>query len=136
MREASGARVQSRIFMGIGTFLVLAAIVYGVTAQERAGTTMLALAAAMAAMVGVYLGLHARHDPGRGEEEEPDEAAEGKPAQSEAYLPHASVWPFAMGMGMVVMANGLVLGGWALVPGALLTTFATVGYARQSRHRD
>jgi hypothetical protein len=34
------------------------------------------------------------------------------------------------------MANGLALGAWALLPGALLTVASVIGYARQSRHRD
>lgn len=135
--QTAGMRVQARIFLGIASFLVLAALLYGLTAQESAGTTMLLLAGGMALIVGGYLTVQARSttdaaEPGReGGGGEADPAAQG-----EAYLPHASVWPFAMGMGMVVTANGLALGGWALVPGILLTAASTWGYARQSRRRD
>lgn len=135
--ETAGMRVQARIFLGIATFLVLAALVYGLTASESAGTTMLLLAGGMALIVGGYLSVQARSSTDSAEPERPGGGGEADPAaQGEVYLPHASVWPFAMGMGMVISANGLALGGWALVPGLLLTAASTWGYARQSRRRD
>ncbi len=135
--QRAGMRVEARIFMGIAGFLALATVVYWLTSREDAGTTMLLLAAAMALSVGGYLAVQSRKrtDPAA----DGGHDAEGQvepPADVEAYLPHASVWPFAMGMGLVVMANGLALGMWALVPGALLTGSSLYGYARQSRRRD
>lgn len=135
--ELAGMRVQARIFLAIAAFLVVAALVYGTTAGDSAGTTMLLLAGGMALIVGGYFQVQARSATDAAEPDRPGGGGEAEPAvQGEAYLPHASVWPFAMGMGMVVMANGLALGGWALVPGALLTSAAVWGYARQSRRRD
>ena len=135
--ERAGMRVEARIFLGIAGFLVVATVVYGLAGSEFAGTTMLLLAAGMALGVGAYLAAQSRRhvDPAEGEPLEGG-AVEPAPAAHDAYLPHASVWPFAMGMGLVVMANGLVLGLWALVPGALLTGTSLWGYARQSRRRD
>lgn len=52
------------------------------------------------------------------------------------YLPHASIWPFAMGVGAFVVANGPALGLWALLPGAVLLGAAVLGFCRQSRYRD
>ena len=135
--ETAGMRVQARIFLGIASFLVLASLVYGVTSGDGAGTTMLLLAGGMALIVGGYLSVQARSSTDAAEPERAGGGGAADPAvQGEAYLPHASVWPFAMGMGMVVTANGLALGGWALVPGILLTAASTWGYARQSRRRD
>lgn len=135
--ETAGMRVQARIFLGIATFLVLAAILYGVTSSERAGTTMLLLAGGMALIVGAYLSVQARTMT---DASEPDRAGGGgaaePAAQGEAYLPHASIWPFGMGMGLVVMTNGLALGLWAVIPGALLAASCLWGFARQSRRRD
>jgi hypothetical protein len=135
--ERSGMRTEARIFMGIAGFLVLAGAVYWLTSREDAGTTMLLLSAGMAALVGGYLAAQSRTrtDPAEGEDRDQDGTVEPA-AGGQAYLPHASVWPFAVGMGLVVMANGLVLGMWALVPGALLTGSSLWGYARQSRRRD
>lgn len=135
--ERAGMRAQARIFLGIALFLVIAAAVYGLTSAEEAGTTMLLLAGGMALIVGGYFSVQARSSTDSAEPDRSGGGGEADPAtQGEAYLPHSSVWPFAMGMGMVVTANGLALGGWALVPGVLLTAASTWGYARQSRRRD
>lgn len=133
----AGMRVEASIFTAIAAFLVLASAVYAAASSEDAGTTMLLLAAGMALMIGAYMAAQSRKraDPAEGEADPGDGTVEPAGA-GEAYLPHASVWPFAMGMGLVVMANGLVLGMWALVPGALLAGSSLWGYARQSRRRD
>ena len=135
--RVAGMRMEAGIFIGISSFLVFVTAVYWLTSAEDAGTTMLLLSGGMALLVGGYLAAQSRKhtDPAEGDAstaEGPDEAA----PDEEAYLPHASVWPFAMGMGLVVMANGLALGMWALVPGALLAGTSLWGYARQSRRRD
>ncbi len=131
----AGMRVEARMFLGIAAFLVVATVVYGVVSAERAGTTMLLLAAGMAVIVGGYLTfqvrLSVRADRAQAVGEGAIEADD-----DEDYLPHASIWPFGMGMGLVVMANGLALGMWALVPGVLLAGSSLFGYARQSRRRD
>ncbi|HEV8115865.1 MAG TPA: hypothetical protein VGP53_06480, partial [Acidimicrobiales bacterium] len=51
------------------------------------------------------------------------------------YLPHASAWPFLVGVAALVTLNGLALGLWALVPGVIGLTGALIGYAGQSRRR-
>lgn len=135
--ETAGMRVQAAIFLGIATFLVAAALVYGITSSESAGTTMLLLAGGMALIVGGYLGVQARSTSDAAEPEREGGGGDADPAaQGEAYLPHASIWPFGMGMGLVVMTNGLALGLWAVIPGALLAASCLWGYARQSRRRD
>jgi hypothetical protein len=133
----AGMGVAARIFLGIAGFLVLATVVYATTASEGVGTTMLLLAAGAVLSVGLYFAAKSRTnaDPAEGDGHE-GAGPVGPAGEGEAYLPHASVWPFAMGMGLVVMANGLALGLWALVPGALLAGTSLFGYARQSRRRD
>ncbi len=119
---------EAKVFGAVGAFLLLIAAVYVLTSYEEAGTVMLMLAAAMGLWIGVYLwnadrrsAVRVHHRPG--------------PA-GEPYLPHASVWPLGVGLGAVVAANGLALGGWALLPGGMLTAASLWGYARQSRRRD
>jgi hypothetical protein len=129
-------RLEARIFLGIAAFLVLATVVYGVTAGEDAGTTMLLLAGGMAMMIGAYLAVQARRGTDAAEPGREGEGGAEEPAVDHGYLPHASIWPFGVGMGLVVMANGLALGLWAVVPGALLAGSSLWGYARQSRRRD
>lgn len=128
--EAAGGRVEARIFLGIGAAVLVMTVLYGVTAREEIGTTMLLLAAGLAAMAGGYLAFQARRRV------DPAATAGNREVAEEAYLPHASIWPLGMGAGCVVLANGLALGAWALVPGAMLTVASVWGYARQSRRRD
>jgi hypothetical protein len=132
----AGMRVEARIFLGIAAFLVLATAVYFVTSSEDAGSTMLLLAGGMALIVGGYLAFQARTSTDAAEPGRAGSGGSEEPALEEAYLPHASVWPFALGMGLVVLANGLALGLWAVIPGGLLTAASAWGYARQSRRRD
>ena len=120
--------VPRRMFLFIGAFMVFLAVLYWFTAYEDAGTVMLALAAVLALWFGSYLWLQQRRaatDEGEGEA-----AAGGAP-----YLPHASSWPFAIGLGAATVANGLVLGIWVVVPGVALLALGIGGFIHQSRHR-
>jgi hypothetical protein len=133
-RQSPDVVIAHRVFLGIGVALALIAGIYWFTAYEEAGTTMLALSSALALWYGAYLWLRYQHlrstvpaartPEGEVEPEEPD------------YVPHASVWPFVIGLGAAVVVNGLVLGIWVLAPGAALTVIGTGGYIRQSRQRD
>ena len=122
-------KTEVRVLVGIGLALLVGAAVYWFTSYEDGGTTMLLLSAVLALMIGGYLHLEGRRLP--------DPGPEGPVASiEEAYLPHASVWPLGIGFGLVLVANGLALGAWALIPGAMLTAGSVYGYARQSRRRD
>lgn len=128
--EAAGGRIEAWIFLGIGTFVFLVSVGYAVTSGEEAGATMLLLTAGLGALTGGYLLVQARRAP------EPARVGGNRQVPDETYLPHASVWPLGVGVGCVVMVNGLALGAWAFVPGALLALVSVWGYARQSRRRD
>ena len=54
----------------------------------------------------------------------------------EEYLPHASVWPFAIGLGVATIANGLVLGIWVVIPGLGILALGIGGWVLQTRRRD
>jgi hypothetical protein len=125
-------RTVARALLAVGAFLGAVALGYGIASGEEAGTVMLALAAGLALLIGGYL------------VSAPDERAPLEPAASgrsgheasAAYLPHASVWPFWIGLGAVIVGNGLALGLWGLLPGTIVTVVGVIGFARQSRHRD
>ena len=129
-------RTEARMLSAVGAFVLLGAAVYWFTSYEESGTTMLALAGALGLMIGGYLHLEGRRLPEPGADD--DGGGEQGPvaALDDAYLPHASVWPFVVGGGAVLLANGLLLGLWAAVPGAIVLVAGVVGFARQSRHRD
>jgi Cytochrome c oxidase subunit IV len=136
-----------RVFGFVGAFMGLLAAIYWFTAYEDAGTVMLVVAGVLAAWIAAYLWLQQRGPVGPAIEarEAADDAsaaagralpgtgtAEGAPH----YLPHASAWPFAIGVGAATVANGLVLGLWVIVPGAVLMVLGIIGFVRQTRRRD
>jgi Cytochrome c oxidase subunit IV len=132
-------RVPLRIFGFIGAFLVAVGILYWVTSDEHAGTVMLLGAAILGLWIAAYLWLQFRADEDDSVRALPTARAEGDREASPhggMYLPHASAWPFAIGLGGATIANGLVLGLWVTVPGVALLVLGIMGFARQSRRRD
>jgi len=112
-----------KMFCGIAVFMAVIGVVYWFASYEPAGTTMLALAAALAGLCGLYL----RVESGR------DESA-GSP-EDEQYLPHSSLWPFGIGLGALLAANGAIVGFAFAIPGLVVLMFAVVGFVAQSRRR-
>jgi len=116
-------RVVGLAYLALGALIAVMTAVYWFTSYESAGTAMLLLAACLALFIGLYLARVARSiTVHAGDEATP-------------YLPHASAWPFFVGVAALVTLNGVALGLWALVPGAVGLAGALVGYAGQSRRR-
>lgn len=120
--------VPRRVFLAVGVFYGLLAAIYGATAYEWAGTVMLVLAGVLGVWCAAYLWLQQRPRPA------PAGAAEA--AGPATYLPHASAWPFVIGLGAATVLNGLILGLWVLVPGAALMALGVGGFVLQTRRRD
>ena len=144
-------KVPPRLFLAIGAFVALLGVIYWSTAYEESGTVMLLLTAVLGLWIATYLWLHTRSlggpaidagaepgtqlgRPGPGADE-PVPVGTGATAP-EPYLPHASAWPFAIGLGAATLANGLVLGLWVIVPGVALLVLGIGGFVRQTRRRD
>lgn len=121
-------RVEAAVFVGIAAFFAGIGTLYWFTSYEDAGTTMLGLAACLALFIGLYLAFTARRVT--------THAGDAGSEDAEPYLPHASAWPFFIGVAALVAANGLALGLFALVPGVIALGAALVGYAGQSRRRE
>lgn len=115
-------KTQARMFLGIAAFMAVIGVVYWFASYEPAGTTMLGLSSALAALCGVYLQIQSEHEP-----------TDGNPDAH--YLPHSSVWPFAIGVGAVLAANGLIVGVGYAIPGLVVLAIAVVGFVSQSRRR-
>ena len=122
------AAVPWRVFLAVGAFVALLALVYWFTAYEEAGTALLALAAGLSLWCAAYLWLQRRprHD-------RPPASAATPPV---GYLPPASAWPFAIGLGAATVLNGMVLGTWVIVPGVAILALGVGGFVRQTRRRD
>jgi len=142
-------KVPWRVFLAIGALIGVLGIVYWSTAYEESGTVMLILAAVLGLWIGAYLWLQQRGPVGPEIEarqaagESLAAAGRGVPGAGATevgveahYLPHASAWPFAIGLGAATLANGLVLGLWVVVPGAALLVLGIGGFVRQTRRRD
>jgi Cytochrome c oxidase subunit IV len=118
-----------RVFVAIAAIVALMAVVYWLVADEEySGVVLLALTVGLTGWVALYLWLGLR---GEG-----PTAPEAPAEVHEHYLPHASLWPFAIGLGAATLANGLVLGLWVIVPGAALMALGLGGFVRQTRRRD
>ena len=124
------AQVQWQLFVGVAAFIVLITVVYWFVSYEDAGTTMLALSAGLALLFGGWLYLQDRRP-------HPPAAAahpEGEDEHGE-YLPTASVWPLAIGVGAALTINGMILGWPYAVPGAAFLALGVAGFVAQSRRR-
>lgn len=117
--------VPAGVFVGIGVVIGVLTVVYGVFASEEAGKALLTLAVAFCLWIGAYLWLRSR----------PAAEGEGDRDDGGVYLPHASVWPFGIGVGAFMLANGLLIGGWFFVPGVAVTVLSLAGFVRQTRTR-
>jgi len=128
-------KLEYRIFLASSAFLTVLSVGYWYAAKESAGATMLGLASVAWAMLAVYLALQARR-LGAPRPEDRDEASMEDGAGPVAWFPGASIWPAALGAGLVLLANGLVFGPWFAIIGLLLTGASAAGYAAeaQSRH--
>ena len=123
-RRARDTRVANRIFLFIGSAVGTMSLVYLLT-DDDAGQMMLGVASLLGLWCGIYLWHHRRTAP----------TSLDAGAEAELYLPHASVWPFWIGLAAFLLTNGLILGTWFLVPGAVLMVAGVLGFVRQSRHR-
>lgn len=124
--------VPGRVFLAVGALVAVIAVIYWFTSSEDAGSVLLALSAVLALWSATFLWLQVRRL-----RRATGEGGTGTPAdEATEYLPHASVWPFAIGLGAATVINGLVLGTWVLVPGLALAGLGVGGFIRQSRRRD
>lgn len=127
-----GLQVSAWVFLFLGCFVGTLSLVYLLT-DDDAGQMMLGVTSLFGLYVGAFFWLRLR-----GGARPVHEAPVSHPgsAATDQYLPHASVWPFLIGVATFLIANGLILGTWFLVPGGLLMLAALIGFGRQSRRRD
>ena len=134
LASTPGRRFQAEVvlYTALSVFLVLGGVIYGVWSREAAGTVLLVLVGLFAGIVAGYLAFQDRLErtTARGSTEEADVE------EHDQYLPHSSIWPFEMGVGMATSFTGMVLGWAVLVPGLLILAHSIVGWIGQSRRRS
>ena len=129
--EGASPAVGLRIFLALAAFFLLLAIVYAATSDgEWAGAALLALSAGLSLLTGGFLALVERRG-GLREELDPADYEDGEAL----FLPHASLRPFWVGAGAVLMAAGLPLGAWLFLPGVVLLALGLVGMVEEGRRR-
>jgi Cytochrome c oxidase subunit IV len=121
-----GVKVQYRVYLGTAAFLIVIGVVYWFASYEDAGTVLLLLSGVLALIIGGWLWVQARKGTNT------SAAAE---AVEEEWLPHASIWPFWIGLGAAFAAGGLAMSPWLVAPGVIVLITGVVGWARQSRYR-
>ena len=130
VEETVAPALGSRIFLALTVFFLVLAVVYWfVSDYEWAGSVLLLLSAGLSVVVGGFLVLVDRRG---GLREELEVADYDDPA---LFLPHASLRPFWMGLGCILLASGLALGIWLMLPGAILLAIGAIGMVEEGRRR-
>jgi hypothetical protein len=136
-----GIPTESKFFFGLGAFLTLIGLVYAVTTRnygshtEYAGTLALLAGAGFAFFFGTFLLLTVRRIQEDVEALEEARAA-GTDVSDVLFLPAQSIWPIGLGFGLSLMAAGVALGLWVMIPGLALFVHSLIGFAQQSRRRQ
>ncbi|MQA05313.1 MAG: cytochrome c oxidase subunit 4 [Streptosporangiales bacterium] len=121
-------RVQGVMFIGIAFCFAVADVIYWIFSKDPTGTTALALAVAMALLIGYYLLYTHRRVPKQElyEDDKEGEIVDGA-GEIGFYSPH-SWWPLALAGSCAVAFIGLPIGWWLVIIGGMLTMLSTVGW--------
>jgi hypothetical protein len=122
--------VGTRIFLALAAFFFVLGAVYWFVSYEWAGTVLLLLSGGLSILTGGFLALVGRNGGLREELE-----VEDYEDRDVLFLPHASLRPFWLGMGAILLASGLALGIWLLLPGFVLVAIGVVGMVEEGRRR-
>ena len=107
-------KVEALIFNIIAVFCVIAAIVYGVWAQEPIGTTALILSAGLTGLIGGFFWFVSRRIEARPEDRKDADIADG--AGELGFFSPSSYWPFAVAVAAGLMGLGLAFWyGWLII---------------------
>jgi len=127
----------SRIFTGLGAFLIVVGVVYGLVACEDAATTEMLTVAGGGLLIGVYLSRAVQ----RARAAVAAEAAGAGPGagDTEPHVP-PTIWPLVFALSMIGIVIGSVGPRWALAAGGVVLVASLVGWSldvrRQWRHHD
>jgi hypothetical protein len=127
----------SRIFTGLGSFLIVVGIVYGLVTGEYEGTTEMLTVAGGGLLIGVYFTRVVQ----RAKAGVAAQAAGAGPGagDSEPHVP-PTIWPLVFAVSTIGIVLGSVGPRWVLAAGAVVLVVSLVGWSldvrRQWRHHD
>jgi hypothetical protein len=136
-----GLPTESKLFLFLGGFSLLLAVIYYVTTAasdegvEWAGVAALVGGAAFSIFFGLFLRSSLRGIQADVEESERAAEAGSTDTDEVLYLPETSIWPIGIGVGAALSLGGVALGYWVMNPGVALFAHSVIGFARQSRDR-
>jgi len=126
----------SRIFTGLGAFLIVMGIVYALVTKEYEGGTEMLTVAGGALLIGVYL-TRAVQRARAGVAAQAAGAA--PPGDDEPHVP-PTIWPLVFALSTIGIVLGSVGPRWVLAAGAVVLVVSLVGWSldvrRQWRHHD
>ncbi|MDK1343493.1 cytochrome c oxidase subunit 4 [Streptomyces sp. 378] len=105
-------KIQGKMFMWLGAFVLVMAVVYGFWSQEPAGTTALFLTFGLCIMIGFYLGFTAKRvDVGAQDNKEADVADDA--GEVGFFSPHS--WqPLSLAIGGALAFLSIAIGWWLM----------------------
>jgi hypothetical protein len=118
-------KVEGWLFAAGFFFFAIAAVIYGLLAEEPVGTVALAFTAGLAFLVGYYLLFTARRIDPRPEDSKTAEIVEGA-GELGFYSPH-SWWPLAVAGSAAITFLGVAIGWWLFIIGAGAGALAVIG---------
>jgi hypothetical protein len=121
-------KVEAWFFGGGAPLFLVFAVVYGSVTNwnEPVGAACLFLTAALALLIGGYLGYTARQIDARPEDDLFGEIADGAGELGE-FAPY-SWWPLAAASGAAMLFAGLAVGWWLVFIGAGVSAVGVVGW--------
>ncbi len=118
-------KVEGWLFAAGFFFFAIAAVIYGLLAEEPVGTVALAFTAGLAFLVGYYLLFTARRIDPRPEDSKTAEIVDGA-GELGFYSPH-SWWPLAVAAAAAISFLGVAVGWWLFIIGAGVSVLAVIG---------
>jgi cytochrome c oxidase subunit IV len=124
-------RTVEKVFLASGAFILASATIYWFVSYEWAGTILLAGTGTATLVVAAYSWLKVRTSTAFAEDRGDADPGEGE-GEPIASFTMDSPWPLAFGIGVAVLAGGLVFGFPLLIVGAVVIVVAVVGMMRES----
>jgi hypothetical protein len=119
-------KFEGGLFIGCAIFFGVVDVIYWFLSKEVTGTTALALAVALAFLIGFYLLFTGRRLPLR-PEDTPDGEIEQGTGELGFFSPH-SWWPLYVGLAAAISAFGVAIGWWLFLIGLLALFLTVIGF--------
>jgi cytochrome c oxidase subunit IV len=120
-----------KVFLFSGLFILASATIYWFVSYEWAGTILLSGTGVATLIMAGYAWLRAGRSTAFAEDRGDADPGEGE-GEPIASFTMDSPWPLVFGVGVAVLAGGLVFGPPLLIVGAIVIVIAAVGLMRES----